>query len=89
MGYQQTATIAAPRDAAALRWATAAALASGEIRAFPGLPAPYRSEAFAEDLPEPSPVSHPRTQRGAAWLLVVPLGAALIGSALPVLNVIV
>jgi hypothetical protein len=47
--------------------------------------APYRSESFAEDLPEwraPAPVAKPRWR--VALLLAVPLGMALVGSVLPI-----
>jgi hypothetical protein len=47
--------------------------------------APYRSESFAEDLPEwraPAPAAKPRWR--VALLLAVPLGVALIGGLLPI-----
>ncbi len=58
--------------------------------ATPLLHAPYRSEAFAEDLvqaPAPRPIPQHKARR-AVLLFAVPLGAALIGSMLPILNVL-
>ena len=52
----------------------------------------HRSEAFAEDLVEPVDtlrVHAPGKRRRATLLFVVPLGAAFLGSALPLLNQIV
>lgn len=49
----------------------------------------HRSEAFAEDLVEPVNtlrVHAPRRRRRATLLFVVPLGAAFLGSVLPLLN---
>lgn len=49
----------------------------------------YRSEAFAEDLVEPMhtlQIHAPRRRRRATLLFVVPLGAAFLGSVLPLLN---
>lgn len=58
--------------------------------ATPLLHVPYRSEAFAEDLvqpPAPRPMPQPKARR-ALLLFAVPLGAALLGGMLPILNLV-
>ncbi len=49
----------------------------------------YRSEAFAEDLVDPADtlrVHAPRQRRRATLLFFAPLGAAFLGSVLPLLK---